>query len=146
GMRVRDVLTGAEIDVRARVTINAAGARVGDIMKLFGVTRDVPLLKAINLVTSKPASDMALAAPGGSGKAARMLTLVPWQGRALIAPAQSPDLKQPGDLGVTASEIDDLIAAANTAFPALKLTRQEVTLVHRGIVPAQGGKSGGVDL
>src|SRR5215471_783590 len=63
GMRVRDVLTGEEIDVRARVTINAAGAHAGEIMKQFGVARDVPLLKAMNLVTSKPASDMALAAP-----------------------------------------------------------------------------------
>ena len=60
GMRVRDVLTGAEIDVRARLTVNAAGARVGDVMKMFGVTRDVPLVKAMNLVTSKPASDIAL--------------------------------------------------------------------------------------
>src|SRR5260221_7693497 len=63
GMRVRDVLTGAEIEVRARMTINAAGARAGDVMKMFGVIRDVPLVKAMNLVTSKPASDMALAAP-----------------------------------------------------------------------------------
>jgi glycerol-3-phosphate dehydrogenase len=152
GMRVRDVLTGAEIDVRARMTINAAGARVGDIMKMFGVTRDVPLVKAINLVTSKPASDMALAAPAfakaavGRPAASRMLTLVPWHGRALIGTAQSAELKQPGDLGVTPAEIDDLIAGANTAFPALKLTRDDVTLVHRGIVPAQPGKNGGVAL
>ena len=62
-MRVRDVLTGSEIDVRARITINAAGARAGDIMKMFGVNRDLPLVKAMNLVTSKPASDIALAAP-----------------------------------------------------------------------------------
>jgi glycerol-3-phosphate dehydrogenase len=129
------------------MTINAAGARVGDIMKMFGVTRDVPLVKAINLVTSKPASDMALAAPAvTNGGASRMLTLVPWQGRALIGTAQSADLKQPGDLAVTAAEIDDLIAGANSAFPALKLTRDDVTLVHRGIVPAQAGKNGGLEL
>jgi glycerol-3-phosphate dehydrogenase len=143
GMRVRDGLTGAEIDVRARMTINAAGARVGDVMKMFGVTRDVPLVKAINLVTSKPASDMALVAPAQNG---RMLTLVPWQGRALIGTAQSADRKQPGDLGVTAAEIDDLIAGANSAFPALHLTRGDITLVHRGIVPAQAGKNGGLEL
>lgn len=143
GMRVRDVLTGAEIDVRARLTINAAGARAGDVMKMFGVSRDVPLVKAMNLVTSKPASDMALAAPSRSG---RMFTLVPWMGRALVGTAQSDDLKQPGDLGVTAAEIDALIADANAAFPALKLTRDDVTLVHRGLVPAQTGKNGRAEL
>jgi glycerol-3-phosphate dehydrogenase len=67
-------------------------------------------------------------------------------GRALIGTAQSADRKQPGDLGVTPAEIDDLIAGANTAFPALRLTRDDVTLVHRGIVPAQAGKNGGVEL
>ena len=143
GMRVRDVLTGAETDVRARVTINAAGAHVGELMKMFGVTREVPLVRAMNLVTSKPASDIALAAPSQSG---RMLTLVPWQGRALIGTAQSDDFKQPGDGGVTAADIDAFIADANTAFPSLGLTREDITLVHRGIVPAQKGKNGRPEL
>jgi glycerol-3-phosphate dehydrogenase len=133
GMRVRDVLTGREIDVRARLTINAAGARVAEVMTMFGVTRDVPMVKAMNLVTSKPASDMALAAPSRSG---RMLTLVPWHGRALVGTSQSDGFRQPSDLRVTEAEIEAFIADANSAFPALQLTRADVTLVHRGIVPA----------
>jgi glycerol-3-phosphate dehydrogenase len=144
GMRVRDVLTGAELDVRARLTINAAGARVGDVMKMFGVTREVPLVKAMNLVTSKAASDIALAAP--APRAGRMLTMVPWHGRALIGTAQSDGFTQPSDLGVTAAEIDAFIADANAAFPALRLTRDDITLVHRGIVPAETGKNGRAEL
>jgi glycerol-3-phosphate dehydrogenase len=145
GMRVRDALTGEEIDVRARMTINAAGARVAGVMKLFGVTRDVPLAKAMNLVTSKHASDMALAAPSPRGQ---MLTLVPWHGRALVGTFQSDGLKTPGDLPVTPAEVDAMVADANAAFPALHLTRDDVTLVHRGIVPAaphgkRAGASGG---
>jgi glycerol-3-phosphate dehydrogenase len=143
GMRVRDVLTGAEIDVRAKVTINTAGARAADVMRMFGVNRDVPLVKAMNLVTSKPASDMALAAPGRSG---RMLTLVPWHGRALVGTAQSESFTQAGDLTVTPAEIDAFIADANAAFPALKLTPGDITLVHRGLVPATRGKHGRVEL
>jgi glycerol-3-phosphate dehydrogenase len=143
GMRVRDVFTGGEIDVRARMTINAAGARAADVMRMFGVNRDVPLVKAVNLVTSRPASDMALAAPGRGG---RMLTLVPWQGRALVGTAQSEGFAPAGDLTVTAAEIDAFIADANAAFPALKLTRDEITLVHRGLVPAARGQHGRVDL
>ena len=162
GMRVRDVTTGVESDVRARITINAAGARVGDVMRMFGVQRDVPLLRAMNLVTSKPASDIALAAPAfakastsakasadkpaGKPSAPRMLTLVPWHGRALIGTWQSDDRKQPGDLSVTPGEVEAFIADANAAFPALKLTREDVTLVHRGIVPAQKGKEGRMAL
>jgi len=135
-MRVRDTLTGAEVDVRATLTINAAGARAGDVMKQFGVARDLPLLKAMNLVTSKSASDIALAAPSRSGA---MLTLTPWHGRALVGTFQSTELKQPSDLEVTSAEVDGAIADANSAFPALHLTRADVTLVHRGIVPASAG-------
>ena len=133
GMRVRDVLTGAELDVRATLTINCAGAGVNRVMGLIGVPRQVLLAKAMNLVTSKPASDIALAAPDRRG---RMLTLVPWHGRALIGTAHSDDFKQPSDTAVSDAEIVAFIEEANSAFPALKLSRADVTLVHRGVVPA----------
>jgi glycerol-3-phosphate dehydrogenase len=47
---------------------------------------------------------------------------------------------------VTAAEVDTFIAEANEAFPALRLTRADVTLVHRGIVPAGTGRGGRPDL
>jgi glycerol-3-phosphate dehydrogenase len=65
-----------------------------------------------------------------------MLTLVPWRGRAIVGTSQSSALVEPGDTHVTAAEIDAFIADANHAFPALKLSRTDVTLVHRGVVPA----------
>ena len=97
------------------------------------VERPFPLLRAMNLVTSKPASDMALAAPGRDG---RMLTLVPWRGRALVGTSQSTQLVEPGALSIGAAEIEAFISDANVAFPALKLSADDVTLVHRGVVPA----------
>jgi glycerol-3-phosphate dehydrogenase len=133
GMTARDALTGDTFAINALVTVNAAGARAGSIMQALGVSRRVPLLKAMNLVTSRPASDIALAAPTAAGQ---MLTLVPWRGRAIIGTGQSKTLVEPGAAGVTAGEVDAFIAEANQAFPALRLTRDDVTLVHRGIVPA----------
>jgi glycerol-3-phosphate dehydrogenase len=112
-------------------------------MHLFGIDRPFPLVKAMNLVTSKPASDMALAAPARDG---RMLTLTPWRGRALVGTSQSVTLMQPDDTRVTAAEVDAFIDEANYAFPALHLGRGDVTLVHRGIVPATPGRDGKPDL
>jgi glycerol-3-phosphate dehydrogenase len=143
GMVVRDRLSNQQMEIKARATLNAAGARVANVMHLFGVSRPVPLLRAMNLVTSKLASDMALAAPGPGG---RMLTLVPWRGRAIVGTGQSAQLVEPGDLAVTGPEIDAFITDANAAFPALKLTRGDVTLVHRGIVPATAANGGPPDL
>src|SRR5690349_7680611 len=143
GMRVHDRLTGETLDVRAGLTINAAGASVGRVMRMFGVEREVLLLKATNLVTSKPASDIALAAPGREG---RMLTLVPWRGHALVGTSQSYTFCGPDDTRVTSAEVDAFVADANAAFPSLHLTLEDVTLVHRGVVPAQRGKGGLPDL
>ena len=99
GMTVRDVASGDTFAINASVTVNAAGAHAGTIMQAFGVSRRVPLLKAMNLVTSRPASDIALAAPTAAGQ---MLTLVPWRGRAIIGTGQSKTLVAPDATGVTA--------------------------------------------
>lgn len=133
GIRMRDALTGAEADLRAAVVVNAAGAGAGRVMNAFGLRTSVPLLKAMNLVTCKPASDIALAAPTRSG---RMLTLVPWNGRALIGTSQSSQVVDGVDARVTPEEVDAFVREANEAFPALQLRPEDVTLVHKGLVPA----------
>jgi glycerol-3-phosphate dehydrogenase len=143
GMNVRDVLTGTELPVNARLVVNAAGASAGTIMKALGVGRTLPLLKAMNLVTTKPASDIALVGASPSGRA---LTLVPWRGRALVGTAQSSTLVQPGDNAVSAAEVEAFIRDVNHAFPALRLTAADVTLVHRGVVPAADGTKGSPEL
>jgi len=137
GMHVRDVLTGTELAVNARLVVNAAGGRAGTIMSALGVSRPLPLLKAMNLVTTKPASDIALVGASPSGRA---LTLVPWRGRALVGTAQSSALVQPDDSGVSTAEVEAFIRDVNYAFPALRLAPGDVTLVHRGVVPAAEGK------
>ncbi|MEO8520740.1 MAG: FAD-dependent oxidoreductase [Acidobacteriota bacterium] len=143
GMQVRDALSGAAVAVRARLTLNAAGAHAGTVMAMFGVKRPFPLVKAMNLVTSRPASDIGLAAPGPSG---RMLTLVPWRGRAIVGTSQSAGFVQPGDTAVGPEEVAAFIADANHAFPALQLLLTDVSLVHRGVVPAVAGRHGGPEL
>jgi glycerol-3-phosphate dehydrogenase len=143
GMQVRDALTGRTFAVRARVTLNAAGSRAGAVMRTFGVQRPFPLLKAMNLVTTKRASDIALAAPAASG---RMLTLVPWRGRALVGTGQSERFVDESETAVTTSELAAFIAEANQAFPALGLRTEDVSLVHRGVLPAVQRRNGRADL
>lgn len=143
GMRIRDRVSGDQFDIRAKIVVNAAGAMAGRIMRIFGVDRPLPLVKAMNLVTSKRASDIALAAPDADG---RMLTLVPWHGRAIVGTSQTSTAVEPDAVGVSAQEVDAFIASANHAFPALGLSRTDVTLVHRGVVPGATDRGGRVEL
>jgi glycerol-3-phosphate dehydrogenase len=132
GMTVKDALTGDSFPIKASLIVNAAGANAGTMMAAFGVTRTVPLLRAMNLVTSKPASDIALVAPTPHGQ---MLTLVPWRGRAIVGTGQSKALV-PAGTPISERDVEAFMQEANAAFPALRLTRSDVTLVHRGLVPA----------
>ncbi|HTI36463.1 MAG TPA: FAD-dependent oxidoreductase [Vicinamibacterales bacterium] len=143
GMRVRDVLTGEPYDVGARLTINASGACAGDLMRRFGVSGEFLLLQAMNLVTTRPASDIALAAPSREG---RMLTLTPWKGRALVGTGQSAEFKQPGDCPPEQRDVERFLSEVNATFPRLSLQRNDVTLVHCGVVPARRGQGGRPDL
>ena len=134
GITATDRLSGRRLEIRASVTINAAGPYAGEVMGLFGVHRPFPLIRVMSLMTSKAAHEHALAATTKSGK---MLTLVPWRGCALVGTSHSDKLVNPADGDAGAVEIDHFIGEANEAFPALRLTRGSVTLVHRGLVPAR---------
>ena len=60
GVKARDNLTGHTFEIRARVLVNAAGPWGAAILEAFGVRTRWTLLKAMNLVTSRPARKAAL--------------------------------------------------------------------------------------
>lgn len=139
GARVRDTLTGAEFDVRARITLNAAGAATGRLMAALGRADSCPLIKVMNLVTRRPYAGPALASSTDEG---RMLFLVPWEGRAVAGTSHSPVPCGPDDAAVSDRELAWFVGQVNEAFPALRLAAEDVTLVHRGIVPAARSRKG----
>jgi len=143
GARVRDVLTGQEFDVRARITLNVAGAAAGRMMKTFGVAHPFPLIKAMNLVTRRPMDGPALASSTNDG---RMLFVVPWEGRAVAGTSHAQTTCGPEDSGVTSQELESFVDEVNQAFPALRLDASDITLVHRGVVPAVRNRRGELGL
>jgi glycerol-3-phosphate dehydrogenase len=100
-------------------------------------------LKAMNLVTRRDAGEEAL---GGRAPSGRNLFLVPWRGRALLGTWESDRAIESNALDATGSEIESFIHELNQAFPALDLILADVSLVHRGIVPAVRTTTGGVRL
>jgi glycerol-3-phosphate dehydrogenase len=64
------------------------------------------------------------------------LILLPWQGRTLVGTSESADEHEAEDQQARRDEVSRFVAEANDTFPAFNLEMSEVTLVHRGIVPA----------
>jgi glycerol-3-phosphate dehydrogenase len=143
GMAVRDRLTGREFPVAARLTVNAAGAHTRPLMQAFGGAASYPLLKAMNVVTTRPAGPMGMGAPTSGG---RLLLIMPWHGRMLIGTSHSDEAAKPDDAAVSPAELVSFLAEINSAFPALALTAGDVSLVHRGVVPAEPDRHGVLGL
>ena len=133
GVSARDTLGTRTFDIAARLTVNATGGRVDRLLKPLGISTGIPMLKAMNLVTRRDAGDEAL---GGRSASGRNLFLVPWRERALFGTWESDRTCDPDDTGVHEGDVVAFIAELNQAFPALDLTLADVTLVHRGVVPA----------
>ena len=133
GVSARDALGSRTVDISARLTINATGGRVDGLLKPLGMSTGIPMLKAMNLVTRRDAGDEAL---GGRTASGRNLFLVPWRERALFGTWESGSTCDPDDTTAPERDVAAFIAELNQAFPALDLTMADVTLVHRGVVPA----------
>jgi glycerol-3-phosphate dehydrogenase len=143
GVRAKDHQSGREIEIGAQVTVNATGASLDRLLKPLGVSAGWPLLKAMNLVTNRDAGDEAL---GGISAAGRRFFLVPWQRRALFGTWESSQPAAAEDTSASTQEMERFISELNHAFPSLELTTADVTLVHRGVVPAVAGPNGSVAL
>ncbi|MGE5199886.1 MAG: FAD-dependent oxidoreductase, partial [Rhodospirillaceae bacterium] len=111
GIRAVDRLSGAVIDVEARVTVNAAGAACRPWMERFGARPPFPLLKAMNLVTSRPAGPVALSAPTSGG---RLLLIMPWHGRMLVGTSHSDQPAEPDDTRVFHGELRSFVDEVNS--------------------------------
>jgi glycerol-3-phosphate dehydrogenase len=133
GVSARDTLGSRTVEVGARLVVNATGGRVDRLLKPLGIPTGIPMLKAMNLVTRRDAGDEAL---GGRSPSGRNLFLVPWRDRALFGTWESDRTCDPDDTSVSESDVAAFIGELNQAFPALDLTPADITLVHRGVVPA----------
>lgn len=133
GVTARDALGTRTLEIAARVTVNATGARVDRLLAPLGASTGIPMMKAMNLVTRRDAGDEAL---GGRSSSGRNLFLVPWRERALFGTWESGRTCDPDDTTIEERDLTAFITELNQAFPALDLTMADVTLVHRGVVPA----------
>lgn len=151
GVRVRDALSGDEgLELRARLVVNAAGPWIDGLgaspRKLFHLS------KAMNLVTRRVVEDVAIGvtsrrvhhdADAVVDTGSRFLCLIPWRDVTLVGTSHTPFDGRPDELEATEEEVQDLIDDVNDAYPEAKLERDDVRLIHRGLLPRAPGSTNG---
>lgn len=146
GVRARDRLTGEEFDIRARLTLNAAGPWADYLQndsQRFGAWRRLPFSRdAYFIVDRAPTSEYGVAVQGLSrdkdamlGRATRHLFAVPWRDKTLIGVWHTLFPEFPDGAHVRPEEIETWIGELNSVYPSLQLSASEVSFAHCGLVP-----------
>ncbi len=145
GVRARDRLGGEELEIRARLVLNAAGPWADYLLEeqRFGrhqrghFSRD-----ACFIVDRRPSSRYALAVPGATrdsdalvSRSARHLFAVPWRDRLLIGVWHKLFPARPDTAEVEEAELGAWIEEINAAYPPLRLRREDVLYANCGLVP-----------
>ena len=139
GARVLDGIGGESLDVRARLTVNAAGVWAEAIQ---GLATDAPKLlrpsKGVHLVFRPGAVETRTGVLVPSvGHDGRFLFVIPWGGRVY---AGTTDTAYDGDLEgptVTPQDFDYIFDAMQASFPSL--TRDDVVASWAGLRPLLAG-------
>jgi glycerol-3-phosphate dehydrogenase len=138
-VRVHDAVDRTELDVRCKLVVNASGPWAWPLLQQAGAApRSVaqPAMSiAMNLVVNRPPAAHAV----GGLVDGRFLFLVPWRDRSIVGTSHDEFAAGPDDLTVTERQLASFLRDTSKAFPQAGLTGADVTLVHRGLLPASRG-------
>ncbi len=145
GVRARDVLGGGEFEVRGKVVLNATGPWSPHILRPLGIALKHPLIvtKDLYLVANRSLSEKyAIAIPSRHkeptaivSRGMRHFFVIPWRGRSLIGSSHVIYDGNPDEFRVTDKDIEELMDEVNESYPALNLTRDDITFFNSGLVP-----------
>ena len=157
GVKARDCIDGSEIEVRARLVLNAAGPGAEYLLAgndRFGAWRRGSFSRdACFVVRRKPRSPFALAIQGRSrdrnalvGREARHMFIVPWRDYTLVGVWHKLFPGHPDSTVVQDDELEAWIREINDCYPALGLRSDQVVYRNCGLVPFGDGTVGTSEL
>jgi glycerol-3-phosphate dehydrogenase len=140
GVRVRDVETGAETEVKARVVINATGVWTDELQRLSGGRGrfKVRASKGVHLVVPR---DRIASESGIILKTEKsVLFVIPWRSHWIIGTTDTDwhlDLAHPA---ATKADIDYILDHVNKVL-AVPVTHDDIEGVYAGLRPLLAGES-----
>lgn len=137
GAQVVDARTGREIEIRARIVVNATGIWADHIRALDEPNRR-PMLrptKGVHLLIPRARLHTHHAVIFTSPRDGRHMFVIPWKDFALIG---TTDTDYPGDLDHPAADPEDeeyLLEAVNHLFPGARIGEADIVSTFAGLRP-----------
>lgn len=146
-VRYRDAAAGEEVEVGARVVVNAAGPWVDDVLG----TVEAPMPE---LMGGTKGSHIIVGPFEGAPKDAfyveayldmRPFFIIPWNGQYLIGTTDHRYPGDPAEASPSEAEIDYLLSETNRVFPRARLMRKDIHYAYAGVrpLPIQSKKAEG---
>jgi len=142
GVTAEDKITSERFAIKAKTVINAAGPWASKLLAPHHrLETNVSLIKSMNLVTNRPAPEVAMAVQSNLtsdsvlGDTKRLYFIVPWLGKAVIGTTHFSFNEDADSLSVEHSEISDFIDEINKAYPTFNLSKEDVLYCYQGLSP-----------
>ena len=147
GVRIRDLLSGAEERLQAAWIINAGGPWADQVAQAAG-------LKASALVGGVRGAHIVLPRFAGMPDAAiyvealdgRPFFVIPWNDQVLVGTTEVPDRGNPGQVRASADEVQYLLESLRRRFPGASVAGDSIRYVYAGVRPlpfvGEGNPSG----
>ena len=145
GVKAHDTLRGEQVEIHARVVVNATGPWADSLLQLDDPKSPARMrpTKGVHLFVprDKIGGDSAVAFPAHSD--GRLMFIIPWGNFSIIG---TTDTDYTGDYDrvyADAADVDYVIAAVQHAFPGAPLQKSDVISTYAGLRPLvmQQGKS-----
>ena len=153
GVYAKDVLTGDQLEIRAKITINNSGPWVDRVLNLVngGHTpagypkRKFLPSKTMNLVVKRQL--IPVYAVGVSSKfefkdkdaliskGSRALFIVPWRNHSLVGTTHLPFEGDASNFKITEEDVHTFMNELNAAYPAAALKRADISFFYGGLLP-----------
>ncbi|NOY27059.1 MAG: glycerol-3-phosphate dehydrogenase [Oligoflexia bacterium] len=137
GARVREQLSGKELDVRAHAIINATGPwsdRTRALSMDGGAARLRPT-KGVHIVVDAERLAVNNAVVTFHPKDGRVLFAIPWGDRTYVGTTDTDYAEDPAEVAATCEDVAYLLAAVNSYFPSARLTPHDVISTWAGVRP-----------
>jgi glycerol-3-phosphate dehydrogenase len=158
GVKAWDVLSGNEIDIRAKIVVNAAGPWVDhvlDDLKLPAKRKNFVHSLAVNIITEKLIDEYAVGIPiqkienngGEPAGESQVMFITPWRDRSIIGTFHSQYQGDINDFKVHEDLLVGVLKRINSAYPEAELKLEDVSFVHTGFLPEKENQADrGVNL
>ena len=150
GATVLDVEKGSQLEIEAKVTVNATGPWCDDLIEQFdGRPLNTGYARGAHIVTRSLIPDFAMALPskfqadGTVGRGSRHIFIIPWRDRSLIGTSYQETASPCEPVHVLRDEISQLLDTVNAALPWAALGAEDVLHAFAGFYPLQSRKLDG---